>query len=204
MARADPVNVSAGMVDVAFVGTPAGHATVPEGVNDTVPFDPVAVVVCVCVASAEPVNVSAGTVRLGAVAFAAVSDPVPAAIFVAAVFPLVVVAPFVPAGVPALTALDVTELPVNVSAGTVPLEPANVGTPTGHEIVCAGPVTVPFVPAGVPALTADVVALEPLNACAAAVRVATVGVIEFAPPVPPMSPCAASVPSGMAASRAVT
>ena len=64
------MNVSAGMVDVAFVGTPAGHATVPEGVNDTVPFDPVAVVVCVCVASAEPVNVSAGTVRLGAVAFA--------------------------------------------------------------------------------------------------------------------------------------
>ena len=75
----------------------------------------------------------------------------------------------------------------------------------GHATVPTGvTVDVALVPAGVPALTADVVALDPVNACAAAVRVATVGVIEFAPPVPPTSPCAASVPSGMAASRAVT
>lgn len=43
----------------------------------------------------------------------------------------------------------VPEDPVNTWAGTVPAPPANVGTPTGHEIVCAGPVTVPLVPAAV-------------------------------------------------------
>jgi hypothetical protein len=68
-------------------------------------------------------------------------------------------------------------------------------------------VTVPFVPAGVPALTALVVALEPVkvsagtvpalpvNVCAAAVRVATVGVMESLPPVVPTSPFAATVPT---------
>ena len=38
-------------VTVPFVGTPAGHATVPAAVS-----------VCVWVASADPVNTSAGTV----------------------------------------------------------------------------------------------------------------------------------------------
>lgn len=111
-----PVKVWALVVldDPLNVGTPTGHATVPDGVKDTVPFVPVAVRVCVCVASAEPVNVSAGTVRFGAVALQAVVDPVPAAILVAAQLPEVAVAPLVPAGVPALTALVVAELPVKV------------------------------------------------------------------------------------------
>jgi hypothetical protein len=38
-------------------GTGVGHATVPAGVNDTVPLVPLGVNVCVCVPSAEPVNV---------------------------------------------------------------------------------------------------------------------------------------------------
>ena len=61
-----------------------------------------------------------------------------------------------------------------------------------------------LVPAGVPALVAELVALDPVNVCAASVNVATVGVIEFGPPVPPTSPLAASVPSGIFALRAVT
>src|SRR5258708_20209508 len=57
-----------------------------------------------------------------------------------------VTVPFVPAGVPALTALVVAELPVKVSAGTVPEDPVNDGAAT----VPAGvKLTVPFVPAGV-------------------------------------------------------
>lgn len=86
-----------------------------------------------------------------------------------------------------------------------------VGTPTGHVIVGAE-----TVPDGVPAPTLDVVSLAPvkgsagtvpalpLKSCAAAVSVATVGVIVFAPPVVPTSPCAARVPSGTEASSAAT
>lgn len=87
---------------------------------------------------AAPVKVSAGTVRFGAVALQAVVDPVPAAILVAAQFPLVAVAEFVPegvpaevapvvvvelvpAGVPALVAEVVTWEPVKVCAEIVPL-----------------------------------------------------------------------------------
>ena len=84
---------------------------------------------------AEPVNTCAVTVRFGAVALQAFSDPVPAAMFVAAQLPDVALAPLVPAGVPPLTALVVAEDPVNVCAGTVPALPVKAGTPTGHEIV---------------------------------------------------------------------
>jgi hypothetical protein len=63
-------------------------------------FVPVAVVVCVCVLSADPVKTGAATVPSG------VTVPVP----------------FVPAGVPALTALDATLLPVNVGV-TLSLPP---------------------------------------------------------------------------------
>lgn len=67
-----------------------------------------------------------------------------------------------------------------------------------------------------PALTALVFALEPvkvwagtvpgvpLNICAAAVRLATVGVAVFEPPVPPTSILAASVPIGKAPFKAVS
>jgi hypothetical protein len=51
---------------------------------------------------------------LGAVALQAVVEPVPAAMFVAAQLPLVALAPFVPAGVPALTAELVADEPVKV------------------------------------------------------------------------------------------
>lgn len=82
---------------VEFVGTPAGQEIV--GVDAASVPAP-----CECaepapLVTAEPVKTSAGTVRFGAVALAAVSEPVPAAIFVAAVFPDVVVAAFVPAAV---------------------------------------------------------------------------------------------------------
>ena len=82
---------------------------------------PAGVSVWVCVASADPVKVSAGTVRFGDVPLHAVVDPVPAAIFVAAQLPLVAVAPFDPAGVPALVALVVPSDPVKVGCETVPL-----------------------------------------------------------------------------------
>lgn len=114
-------------------------------------------------------KVSAGTVRFGAVALQAVVDPVPAAMFVAVQFPLVAVAAFVPAGVPA----DVAPVVV------VPFVPAGVK------------LTVPFVPAGVPALTADVVPADPLKVGWLTVPV---GVMVAFPPVVPTSPFAASVP----------
>ena len=100
---AEPVNVWAPTVllEPDSVGTPAGHAIVP-----------VAVTVCVWVARALPVNVCAVTVRLGAVALHAVVEPVPAAIFVAAQFPLVALVEFVPAGVPPVVAPLVTCEPV--------------------------------------------------------------------------------------------
>jgi hypothetical protein len=91
-------------VRVACVPVNAGAEFVPAGVKLAVPFVPTGVKVCVCVAMLEPVKVSAGTVRFGAVALQAVVEPVPAAMLVAAQFPLVAVAPFVPAGVPALVA----------------------------------------------------------------------------------------------------
>ena len=201
----DPAGVNAAVplvpagakLAVAFVGTPAGHATVPAGVNAAVAFVPVAVSVCVCVASAEPVKTSAGTVRFGAVAFAAVNDPVPAAMFVAALLPLVVVAAFVPPGVPALTALDVADDPVKTSAGTVPALPEKVGTPAGQEITSAG--MVPELPVNISAATVPGV---PVNVGAAtvpagvnaAVPFVPAGVMLFDPPAPPTSPFAASVP----------
>lgn len=130
-----------------------GAEFVPAGVNATVPFVPVAVTVCVCAPSADPVNVSAptvvadpvkvsaGTVRFGAVALHALAVEVPCAMLVAAQLPLVAVAAllpsgvmltvlFVPAGVPALTALVVAELPAKTSAGTVPAFPVNTGAAT--------------------------------------------------------------------------
>lgn len=153
---------------VLLVGTPAGHATVPAGVNAAVPLVPVAVVVWVWVPSADPVNVWAVTVRLGDAALQAVAEPVPAAMLVVAQFPLVALAPLVPAGVPPLTALDVIEFPVNVCAGTVPAPPVKAGTPTGHVIVSAG-----------------MVPLDPVNVCAGTV------------PAPPVNVGAATLPAGV-------
>ena len=86
-------------------------------------------------------NTSAGTVRFGAVALHAVVAPVPMARLVAAQFPDVAVAPLVPAGVPPLTELVVSDAPVKVSAGTVPGVPLKAGAE--------------FVPAGVPPVTAE-------------------------------------------------
>ena len=103
---------------------------------------PAGVSVCVCVPSAEPVKVSAGTVRLGAVAEQAVAPLVP--IFaVDAQLPVVVVLPFVPAGVPAETA-DVVwlVLPVNVGCDTAPVgvivaEPPDAPTsPLAASVPC--------------------------------------------------------------------
>ena len=104
------MKVSAGTV-------PADPVKVSAG---TVPAEPVKV--CVCVGSADPVKVSAGTVKFGEVALHAVVDPVPAAMFVAAQFPEVAVAPLVPLGVPAVIAAFV---PAGVNE-TVPLVPAGV------------------------------------------------------------------------------
>jgi hypothetical protein len=156
-------------VPAAMVGTGVGHATVPVGVT-----------VCVWVARAEPVNASAGTVILGAVALQAVVDPVPAAMFVAAQFPLVAVAPFVPAGVPPLTALVVSEAPEKTGTLDPPVgheiapsakaPPAFVGTPTGQAIAPSVNEPPEFDPAGVPALTALVASLPPVKVWAAAVR----------------------------------
>jgi hypothetical protein len=66
------------------------------------------------------VNVCAVTVRLGAVPLHAVVAPVPAAMLVAAQFPDVAEAAFVPAGVPPEVAELVALDPVNVGAATVP------------------------------------------------------------------------------------
>ncbi len=153
VANADPVNAPA-----VCVGTPAGHAIVPAGVKAAVPFVPVAVKVCVCVERADPVKVWAVTVRFGAVALQAVNDPVPAAMLVAAQLPLVALAPFVPAGVPPLTALVVADDPVKTCAGTVPADPENAGTPAGQAIV-----PLATVPAGVPPVVAPVVPALPVN-----------------------------------------
>ena len=114
--------------DVPFVpaGVKAAVEFVPAGVNAAVLFVPVAVTVWRCVASWLPVNVSAGTVRFGAVVLHALSEPVPAAIAVDAQLPVVAVAPFVPAGVPAVTALVFADEHVKVSAGTVPAFPVKV------------------------------------------------------------------------------
>lgn len=198
---------------MAFVGTPAGHEITSAGMVPADPvkvgalFVPVAVVVWVWVPRALPVNVGVCAIALATPPVVLESAPVVSALIV-------------PAGVPPLTALDVTEFPVKVGAATVPAgvndAVALVGTPAGHETTCAGPVTVPFVPAGVPALTALDVALDPVKVwagtvpafpvkdCAAAVNVATVGVMELAPPAPPTSPFAANVPSGIEELRLVT
>lgn len=143
--NADPVKDPA-----VSVGTPAGQAFVPAGVKLAVPFVPVAVRVCVCVAKADPVNVSAGTVNELPGETPPIVENAPA--LVPALLPVtvaIVTVPFVPAGVPALTALVVADEPVNTSAGTVPADPVNPGTPTGHAIV---PLATD--PDGVPALTA--------------------------------------------------
>lgn len=158
-----PENVGWVNTPAAIVGTPAGHATVPAGVKAAVPFVPVAVNVWVWPERADPVKVCAVTVRLGAVALQAVVDPVPAAILVAAQFPLVALAPFVPAGVPAETELVVAELPVNVCAGTVPEFPVKVGTPAGQEMAPSVKAPLALVPAGVPAETALVVFESPVK-----------------------------------------
>jgi hypothetical protein len=145
-----PLNVGALMLPVAVVlwvwpasalpenvGTPAGQDRAPVSVAwepvkagaELLPAG-VAVKVWVWVERAEPVNAWAVTVRFGAVALQAVAEPVPAAMFVVAQFPEVALAPFVPAGVPALTAELVAEEPVKTSAGTVPGVPVNVGAAT--------------------------------------------------------------------------
>lgn len=236
MPSALPVKVSAGIVLVAFVGTPAGHATVPAGVPALVALD-VPVSVAADTPEAEAVN---NLVPLPEVASAnvpgvwvCVPSALPANVGTPAGHEITcagpVTVPFVPAGVPALTALVVAELPVNVSAGTVPALPLNVGTPAGQEIAGAlfvpsgVTVEVPLVPAGVPPLVALVVAElpvkvsagtvpgVPLNAGAAtvpagvklAVAFDPVGVMSSAPPVVPTSPCAANVPITVTPSRAV-
>ena len=172
------------MVPVTADGAfePKGVTVVPFKVPVTaeVPFVPVGVTVCVWVARSEPENVSAGTVMFGAVALQAVVEPVPAAIFVAAQFPLVAVAPLVPAGVPPLVALVVSEAPANVGtldppvghaiAPSVNAPLAFVGTPTGQEIAPSVKPPPELDPAGVPPLTALVVSLAPVKACAAAVK----------------------------------
>ena len=147
-----------------------GTEFVPLGVKLAVPFVPVAVRVCVCVANAEPVKTSAGTVPALPVKVSAGTvnelpgDEPPivlnAPLLVPALLPETVATlavplvpagvnetvPFVPAGVPALTALVVALLPVNVCAGTVHTEPVKVGAVTVPAGVKAA---VPFVPAGV-------------------------------------------------------
>ena len=167
----------------AIVGTPAGHEFVPVGVT-----------VWVCVPSAVPVKVCAVTVRFGAVALHAVADPVPAAMFVAAQFPLVALAPLVPAGVPPLTALVVLELP------------ANVGTPAGQEIAPSLKAPLAFVgtpagqatvPPGVPPLTADVVALDPVNVSAGTVPELPVKISAGTVPGVPVKAGAVFVPAGV-------
>ena len=160
-------------VPAAMVGTGVGHATVPVGVT-----------VCVWVARSDPVKASAGTVMFGAVALQAVVEPVPAAMFVAAQLPLVAVAPLVPAGVPPLVALVVSDAPENVGtleppvgheiAPSVNAPLAFVGVPTGQEIAPSVKPPPEFDPAGVPPLTALVVSLAPVKACAAAVKELTV------------------------------
>ena len=117
----------------------------------------------------------------------AVVDPVPAAILVPAQFPLVALAPLVPAGVPPLVELVVSDAPVNVSAGTVPGVPVKAGAE--------------LVPAGVPALTAAVVFWSPVKVGAATVPA---GVMVFDPPLVPTSPFAAIVPMTVKPFSAVT
>ena len=143
--------VPAGVKLTAFsVGTDAGQATLPAGVKLAVALVPAAVTLWLCEPIAVPVNVSAGTV-----AFPADVETVSPPIRVAAAVPLLLVVnfvpvigsdavPFVPAGVPALTAVVLTAEPVNVSPGTVPAVPVNAGTLEGQLIVCAG--TLPCVP----------------------------------------------------------
>ncbi len=114
VASADPVNVGAATVPVNVAACPVNVSA------GTVPLEPVNV--CVCVASAEPVKVCADTVRFGAVALQAVVAPVPAAMLVAAQLPDVALAPFVPAGVPAVIAAFV---PAGVKLA-VPLTPVGV------------------------------------------------------------------------------
>jgi hypothetical protein len=189
VARADPVKVSAGTVPPDPVKVSAG----------TVPADPVKVsagTVCVCVARADPVKVSAGIVIEGELEAAAALFSVENTYFVGLVTgtsveaEVIVVDPFVPAGVPALVA------PVVV----VPFVPA--GVKLAVEFVPAGvKLAVEFVPAGVPALTAEVVSDAPVN-----VGVLTVpaGVIAEFPPVPPTSPFAATVPCRNCPFRAAT
>lgn len=160
---------------VAFIGTPAGHATVPAGV----PAETAEVV------SKLPVNVSAGTEKLlpgeepPTFENAPVLDParLPEVVATDAV-------PFVPVG-------------VTVCVWVASALPAKVGTPAGQEIVSAG--TVPALPENV---SAGTVPAFPVNVGAAtlpagvklAVAFDPVGVIVFAPPVPPTSPFAAIVP----------
>lgn len=118
----------------------------------------------------------------------------------------------VPAGVPALVPEVVWfVVPVNVSAGTVPAEPAKVGTPPGHEIAPwlnaplalvgtpTGHEIAPseneppeLVPAGVPALVPLVVWFAvPVKTCAAAVRELTVSAGTVV--LEPVNVCAAAV-----------
>ena len=151
VASAEPVKVSAGTVPPDPVKVSAG----------TVPADPVKVsagTVCVCVARADPVKVSAGIVIEGELEAAAALFSVENTYFVGLVTgtsveaEVIVVDPFVPAGVPALVA------PVVV----VPFVPA--GVKLAVEFVPAGvKLAVEFVPAGVPALTAEVVSDAPVN-----------------------------------------
>lgn len=130
----------------------AGVEFVPTGVKLAVEFVPVAVTVCVCVAIADPVKASAGTVKELPGADPPIAENPP--LLVPLNEPEVVATlavPFVPAGVPALVALEVTWLPVKVSAGTVPALPVNTGAAT--------------VPCGVYEVDPPVVPTSPLAAC---------------------------------------
>lgn len=130
---ADPVKVSAGMVEVAFVGTPTGHAFVPAGVNAAVPFVPVAVSVWVWVARADPVKVSAGMVLVALVGTpaghemtcvcVASADPVKVGVCAMAL----ATPPVVLESAPVVRALI-------VPAGVPAVMAALVGTPAGQDI----------------------------------------------------------------------
>ena len=161
-----PVKVSAGMVEVAFVGTPAGQETVgcvnePAAIVGTPAgqaFVPAGVIELTAPAGAgiEPPKVT------GAVPVEPV-EPIPDAdVSVVPAEPLVGIVPvkLVIAWVWVITPLKGVPEKAGTPTGHAIAPSANaplalVGTPAGHEITCAGPVTVPLVPAGVPALTAS-------------------------------------------------
>ena len=160
-----PVNVSPGMVDVAFVGTPTGQdivgcvndpaAMVGTPAGHEIAGVDAAIVPIACewadpapLVTELPVNVSAGIVLVAFVGTPAGHDIVCVCVPSAEPVNVGVCAmafatpPVVLESAPVVSALIV---PAGVPADTA----AVVGTPAGHDMTCAGPVTVPFVPAAV-------------------------------------------------------